>query len=533
MFFLIPLLLFGIAIGGGYYFHNKKVRFAFTWFFITFFVCSAWLFWAFLTQNQLSSIFFDAWINPYPELANFQIDADKSSWIMGMIVFGWMAAFLFLNVEKMYKQAKARLSVLFPVLTIAIVLYLVLIANSLVSLLMMIAFIDVIEFTTSIKESPSTLTNSKTQLHFLIKILSIFLIILTYLLLQRINEFAFIHNYSILLLYTVVMLRCTILTWIPSTEEVGTVGKNEYRGFIFMAGNFLVAVKLIHMFGHQLDNILIRWAGIGIFAVLSLLSSMYWLGGKEIDSRKRFFIFTLINLMFLLALIGLTNNLWIFALMLFLIIGKPLLASSQQTPLAIKIFYLYIFSGLPFSPFFQFSFQLHSRFENWVSISTIIIVCAILFIGFLPDLFIKRVKYETSDNEEGWFRLLRIIGWTILIATLIIVVIKEINQYLIFTNVSWLFPVIFFIFIVACYYLKKRNGELRKVSPETETNANITGGFNLRKYLTLDRAQNLALIIFQLLRDLSNFMTTLFEGRGGLIWSFVILTILLSIMQIN
>jgi len=527
MWFFIPIILFLIAICGGYYFSYKKIRFAYTWFFSLLFVFFAWIFFAFLPLEK--SLQFNA-VNSFLEYTILQYALHLNTWKISLFVFGLILAMMLIQSQYFYEQLALRSEIGFPILSTAISLFILLTSQSLSSLLFATAIFDIIEFAHRVKKDANILLLKKVQLHFYIKIFTFFLIVIYFIIFREFQSTTVIHDYLIIIPYIIAILRSLSSIWIPQSGEKNDARNLNTSEWLFLCGNCIISSHIIQMLLISIPTWSNKWILIVVFSIISLIFLFLWINEKEKYNKLRFFILILINLTFSFQILELDAYSWILTFLLGIVLYCQILLEGIKLNIFSKIFTLYTLSGLPFSPIFLLSNTISFQPENMVVISITYLVIANSIYG-LTKLFFANNNQEILRDNKDWFSLLRILGWVVLLATVALMVVRDINQFLKFANYWWIFPIISLIVLLFAFQSVRKNNLKKNVQSRNIFKSKWVSF--VKKILDLNWAMNLSLVGYQILRSLSSFIIALLEGQGGLIWGFVLLALLVTMFQTN
>lgn len=262
--------------------------------------------------------------------------------------------------------------------------------------------------------------------------------------------------------------------------------------------------------------------------IVGLYGAIKWISAKNELSGRPFWMLSFSGLILIRFLLGQVEGAIGLSIIMLTAGGFIFLYSySSRVNLIAALLLALGLIGLPFTPSAPiWGNQLQS--QHWVSLFVVVITISLLFLGFIKHIFRQR---DQSSSKESWMQLFYSAGLIFLVISPWITLIWRFK--IIKTDSSWTLPIICLVLIAILVLLMKRKiWDLLVLKPPLQ-----------RLLVPFKLAGNILNIIFKfdwffkllqkLLDILSRplkFFVNLLEGDGGLLWAFVFLALISSIL---
>lgn len=204
-----------------------------------------------------------------------------------------------------------------------------------------------------------------------------------------------------------------------------------------------------------------------------------------------------------------------------------LFSYSSKVNIVAAFFLVFGLIGLPFTPTAPIWGNL-GKSENWFSILIMVITLSILFLGFLKHIFRQR---EQNNPKESWMQLFYSAGLLLLVLSPWITMIWRFKTIQSLAN--WSLPIYCLVLIVAMIVIfRKKIWDWlvqKPVLQRTMTPFNLVGKV-LNAFFQFEWFFIFLRKIIDLFSQPLKFFVNLLEGDGGLLWAFVFLALISSIL---
>jgi hypothetical protein len=402
--------------------------------------------------------------------------------------------------------------------------FLAALTNSIITILLVWALVDTIEFMVLI---PTAISNQKVNeivVSFAVKILGLFFLIFGLLISyeqgkplsigQEINSVGFIVLIAVGLRLGVIPFNLPFVSGSPIRRGLG----NSIR-MVSVATSIVILLRLpMGSFGPSVQSVLLTLTAIGIF-----FGAIMWYGSlSELDGRP-YWIVAIAGLAIYSSINGnqIATLVWTLALILS---GSILfLYSARGRRLTIiPLLGLIGITGLPFTP----------SAIGWEGIlipggffRNIVMILSVTFIilGYL--------RHATDSDilliqKEKWIWITYPLGLLILIITqwLIFLVSDQkwnISEIIYESIIAFLLPIIFYFLIRKFLHQSEYSEFLRKILTPI-------GNFIIR-FLSFRWIYNLIWSILGVIQRIVNVFTNILEGQGGIVWVIVFLVMIITL----
>jgi len=398
--------------------------------------------------------------------------------------------------------------------------------NSIISIFLVWAIVDVIELIILIRTTSSNQTINEIVVSFGVKILGLFFLIFGLLVSYEQNSpiqiGKDINNIGIYILIAVGLRLGVIPFNLPfiSGSPVRRGLGNSIR-MVSVAASLIVLLRLpISSFEEAAFNILQILTAVGI-----LFGAIMWLGSSSELEGRPYWIISMSGLAIYSSINGnqISSLVWTLAMIL---CGSVLfLYSSRGKKLStIPLLAVIGFAGLPFTPSSPGWFGTIISGEGFGNIIMVVSII-ILILGFLNH---ATVIENVLTTKEKWVWITYPIGLLILIITqwLIFLISDlqwDISGNFVISLITFLIPMLLFFltrkFIQTSEYSKFLQGVLKPL------------GFVIKEFLSFRWLYRIIWTILGLIQRIILLLTGLLEGQGGILWVIVFLLMIITLVS--
>ena len=403
--------------------------------------------------------------------------------------------------------------------------FLAALTSSIITILLVWALVDVIEFIILIRNVASNQKINEIVVSLAVKILGLFIFILGLLISyeqgtplrigQEANSIGFIILIAVGLRLGVIPFNLPFVSGSPTRRGLG----NSIR-MVSVATSMIVLLRLpMGTFDESAQGILLTLAVMGI-----LFGAIMWYGSSSELEGRPYWIVTMAGLAIYSSINGnqIATLAWTLALILS---GSVLFLFSARGRILTVIPLLAVigFTGLPFTPTvvgWQGIIISGGLFRNFLMILSV----SIIILGYLRH---ATIIGELLAQKEKWIWITYPLGLFILILTQwFIFLISDLEWYLtgilVASITAFLLPLIIF-FLIRRFLRESDYAEFlqRVLQP--------IGNFII-SFLSFRWVYNLIWSFQGLVQRLVNILTNIFEGQGGIVWVIVFLVMLISLV---
>ena len=265
-----------------------------------------------------------------------------------------------------------------------------------------------------------------------------------------------------------------------------------------------------------------------IALLVSLYGAIKWISAKNELSGRPFWMLSFSGLILIRFLLGQVEGAIGLSIIMLTAGGFVFLFSySSKVNIVAAFFLVFGLIGLPFTPTAPIWGNL-GKSENWFSILIMVITLSILFLGFLKHIFRQR---EQNNPKESWMQLFYSAGLLLLVLSPWITMIWRFKTIQSLAN--WSLPIYCLVLIVAMIVIfRKKIWDWlvqKPVLQRTMTPFNLVGKV-LNAFFQFEWFFIFLRKIIDLFSQPLKFFVNLLEGDGGLLWAFVFLALISSIL---
>lgn len=262
--------------------------------------------------------------------------------------------------------------------------------------------------------------------------------------------------------------------------------------------------------------------------IVGLYAAIKWISARNELSGRPFWMLSFSALILIRFLLGQVEGAIGLSIIMLTAGGFVFLYSySSRVNTLVALILLFSLIGLPFTPTAPI-WQTLGKTQNWFSLLIVIITISLLFLGFLKHIYRQR---DQNNPKEGWMQLFYSAGLVLLVIGPMITLIWRMK--LITLEMNWTSPVICLFLIGIMVVLMRRktwNWMLEKsivqrlLTPFTLIGKGFNAIFQFEWFFFVLRR------LLDLISRPFNFFVQLLEGDGGLLWAFVFLALISSIL---
>jgi hypothetical protein len=403
--------------------------------------------------------------------------------------------------------------------------YLAALINSILSILLVWALVDIIEFMILIRTAISNQKVNEIVVSFAIKILGLFFLIFGLLISyeqgtplsigQEVNSVGFIVLIAVGLRLGVIPFNLPFVSGSPIRRGLG----NSIR-MVSVATSIIILLRLpMGNFEPRVLGLLLTFTVIGIF-----FGAIMWYGSSSELEGRPYWIVSMAGLAIYSSING--NQIATLAWTLALILSGSVLFlySARGKKLGmIPLLSLIGITGLPFTPS-VIGWEGIIMSTGFIRNIMMVLSISLIILGYLRHA--TRLE-SLLIQKEKWIWITYPLGLTILIITQwTIFLVSDLQWYLsgivLGSIVAFLLPIIFY-FLIQKYFQKSEYSDfLKKVLTPI-------GDFIIR-FLSFRWIYNLIWSILGVIQKFVNAMTNILEGQGGIIWVIVFLVMIITLI---
>ncbi len=262
--------------------------------------------------------------------------------------------------------------------------------------------------------------------------------------------------------------------------------------------------------------------------IVGFYGAVKWISAKNELSGRPFWMLSFSGLILIRFLLGQVEGAIGLSIIMLTAGGFVFLYSySSRVNLVAALFLALSLIGLPFSPAAPI-WGTMGKAQNWFSLLIVILTFCLLFLGFLKHVFRQR---DQSGSKESWMQLFYAAGLILLTISPWITLIWRFKT--IRTEFNWSTPIICLVLIIVMVvmmrrkiwdWLIQRQPIERLLIPFKISGRILNAVFQFNWFFILLRR------LFDFFSRPLRFFVDLLEGDGGLLWAFVFLALISSIL---
>ncbi|MBA4384595.1 MAG: hypothetical protein C0410_07645 [Anaerolinea sp.] len=262
--------------------------------------------------------------------------------------------------------------------------------------------------------------------------------------------------------------------------------------------------------------------------IVGVYGAIKWISAKNELSGRPFWMLSFSGLILIRFLLGQVEGAIGLSIIMLTAGGFIFLYSySSRVNLIAALVLALGLIGLPFTPTATiWGSQLQS--QHWFSLLIVVITISLLFLGFVKHILRQR---DQSNPKESWMRLFYSAGLFLLVISPWITVIWRFK--IIKTESNWSLPIFCLVLIVIMVMVMRRkiwDWLMQKPPLQRVLDPFKLAGKILNAIFKFDWFFILLRKLLDLLSRPLKFFVNLLEGDGGLLWAFVFLALISSIL---
>lgn len=265
-----------------------------------------------------------------------------------------------------------------------------------------------------------------------------------------------------------------------------------------------------------------------IALIVGFYGAVKWISAKNELSGRPFWMLSFSGLILIRFLLGQVEGAIGLSIIMLTAGGFIFLYSySSRVNLGVALFLVLSLIGLPFSPVAPIWGTL-GKAQNWFSLLIVILTFSLLFLGFLKHLFRQR---DQNSPKESWMQLFYAAGLILLALSPWVTLIWRFT--VIRSEYSWSTPIICLVVITIMVLIMRRKiwDWIVQRQPVQKLLVPFTlAGKILNTLFQFDWFFYLLRRVFDFFARPLKFFVNLLEGDGGLLWAFVFLALISSIL---
>jgi hypothetical protein len=265
-----------------------------------------------------------------------------------------------------------------------------------------------------------------------------------------------------------------------------------------------------------------------IALIVGLYGAIKWISARNELSGRPFWMLSFSGLILIRFLLGQVEGAIGLSIIMLTAGGFIFLYSySSKVNLGAALFLVLALIGLPYSPTAPIWANL-GKSQNWLSLLIVVITISLLFLGFLKHIFRQR---DQSSPKESWMQLFYSTGLFVLVISPLVTLIWRIKITKVEFN--WITPIICLVLIaVMVLIMRKKIWDWliqkplvqRLLIPFNIIGKGLISIFQFEWFFIMLRR------LFDFFSKPLQFFVQLLEGDGGLLWAFVFLALISSIL---
>ncbi|PKN98057.1 MAG: hypothetical protein CVU42_14140 [Chloroflexi bacterium HGW-Chloroflexi-4] len=262
--------------------------------------------------------------------------------------------------------------------------------------------------------------------------------------------------------------------------------------------------------------------------IVAFYGAVKWISAKNELSGRPFWMLSFSGLILIHFLLGQVEGAISLSIIMLTAGGFIFLFSySSRVNQGLALFLSLALIGLPFTPASSI-WRSVGQPQNWVSFAIVIITISLLFLGFIKHIFRER---DQTSPKESWMQFFYTVGLILLSISPWITLIWRFP--IIRSEVNWIAPITCLTIIAIMVVLFRRKiwdwliqkqAVQRLFIPFKLVGKILNVFFQFEWFFTFLR------FLFDLFSKPLKFFVNLLEGDGGLLWAFVFLALISSIL---
>ncbi|MRS04582.1 hypothetical protein EG832_15400 [bacterium] len=266
----------------------------------------------------------------------------------------------------------------------------------------------------------------------------------------------------------------------------------------------------------------------GIALIVGFYGAVKWISAKTELSGRPFWMLSFSGLILIRFLLGQVEGAIGLSIVMLTAGGFVFLYSySSRVNLVAALFLALSLIGLPFSPVAPIWGTL-GQIQNGFSLLIVIFTICLLFLGFLKHIIRQR---DQSESKEGWMQLFYALGLILLAISPWITMIWRFN--IIRTEFNWSIPITCLVLIIIMMILMRRKTWDWLIQQQPIQRLLVPFKLSGRILNVIFQFNWFFILLRKVLDFFSRplkFFVGLLEGDGGLLWAFVFLALISSIL---
>lgn len=262
--------------------------------------------------------------------------------------------------------------------------------------------------------------------------------------------------------------------------------------------------------------------------IVGLYGAIKWISAKNELSGRPFWMLSFSGLILIRFLLGQVEGAIALSIIMLTAGGFIFLYSySSRVNLGAAIFLALGLIGLPFTPAAPIWGNL-AKSQHWFSLLIVVITISLLFLGFLKHIFRQR---DQSNPKESWMQLFYSAGLFLLVLGPWITLIWRFKT--IGSELNWSTPILCLVLIAIMIVIIRRKIWDWLVQKKSVQRIEVPFKYAGKVLNTLFQFNWFFILlrkVFDFLARPLKFFVNLLEGDGGLLWAFVFLALISSIL---